>query len=54
MPSILAFSGSLRAKSFNTILLHAAVGATPAGTTVTVGSIEDIPGFAAFVAKQRG
>jgi NAD(P)H-dependent FMN reductase len=43
MPSILAFSGSLRAKSFNTMLLHAAVGVTPAGTTVTVGSIKDIP-----------
>jgi NAD(P)H-dependent FMN reductase len=43
MPSILAVSGSLRAKSFNTMLLHAAVAAAPAGTTVEVGTIKDIP-----------
>ena len=43
MPTILAISGSLRAKSFNTMLLHAAVVATPAGTTTEVGSIKDVP-----------
>jgi NAD(P)H-dependent FMN reductase len=43
MTTILAISGSLRAKSFNTMLLHAAVAATPAGTTVELGSIKDIP-----------
>lgn len=43
MTTILAFSGSLRAKSSNTMLLHAAVAATPAGTTLTVGSIKGIP-----------
>jgi len=43
MPSILALSGSLRSKSFNTMLLHAVVGVAPAGTTIEVGSIKDIP-----------
>lgn len=43
MPTILAISGSLRAKSFNTMLLHAAVTATPSGTTTEVASIKDIP-----------
>ncbi|MDB4939218.1 MAG: NADPH-dependent reductase [Labilithrix sp.] len=43
MATILAISGSLRAKSFNTMLLHAAVAATPAGTTIEVGSIKGIP-----------
>jgi len=41
--TIVALSGSLRAKSFNTMLLHAAAGAAPAGTTVDVASIKDIP-----------
>jgi chromate reductase len=43
MATILAISGSLRARSFNTQLLRAAIAATPAGTTVEVGSIKDIP-----------
>lgn len=43
MPTILAISGSLRAKSYNTMLLHAAVAAAPPGTTIEVGSIKDIP-----------
>jgi chromate reductase len=43
MPTIVAISGSLRAKSFNTMLLRAAVAAAPAGTTLEVGSIRDIP-----------
>ena len=43
MPTILAISGSLRNKSFNTMLLRAAVVATPAGTTTTIASIKDIP-----------
>jgi NAD(P)H-dependent FMN reductase len=40
MPSILALSGSLRSKSFNTMLLHAVVGVAPAGTTIE-GAIVD-------------
>jgi chromate reductase len=44
MRTILAISGSLRAKSFNTMLLHAAVKATPAAAaTVEVASIKEIP-----------
>ncbi len=43
MPNILAISGSLRTKSFNTMLLRAAVAAAPAGTTVETASIRDIP-----------
>jgi NAD(P)H-dependent FMN reductase len=43
MPTVIAISGSLRVKSFNTMLLRAAVAATPAGTTIEVGSIKDIP-----------
>ncbi len=43
MPTIVAISGSLRAKSFNTMLLHAAVAAAPEGTTFEVLSIRDVP-----------
>jgi chromate reductase len=43
MPTIIAISGSLRTKSFNTMLLNAAVAAAPSGTTVEIGSIKDIP-----------
>lgn len=43
MPRIVAISGSLRSKSFNTMLLRAVVEAAPAGTTVDVASIQDIP-----------
>ena len=43
MPSILAISGSLRSRSFNTMLLHAVVETAPAGTAIEIGSIRDIP-----------
>jgi len=43
MPTILAFSGSLRAKSFNTMLLHAAVAAQKAGTTIEIATNKGIP-----------
>ena len=42
MPTIVAISGSLRSKSFNTMLLRAAIEVTPAGTTIDVASIKDI------------
>ncbi|HEU0031482.1 MAG TPA: NADPH-dependent FMN reductase [Kofleriaceae bacterium] len=43
MPNIVAISGSTRRASFNTMLLRAAIERVPEGTTITVGSIRDIP-----------
>jgi NAD(P)H-dependent FMN reductase len=43
MPTIVAIAGSLRAKSYNLMLLHAAVELAPAGTSVEAASIKDIP-----------
>lgn len=43
MTTIVAISGSLRAKSYNTMLLHAAVKVAPAGTQIEVGTIKGIP-----------
>jgi|KBSSwiStaDraftv2_1062776.scaffolds.fasta_scaffold06159_5 NAD(P)H-dependent FMN reductase len=43
MTKIIGISGSLRRGSFNTALLHAAVAAAPAGTTIALGSIRGIP-----------
>jgi NAD(P)H-dependent FMN reductase len=43
LPTIIGFSGSLRRGSLNTMLLRAAVEAAPAGTTIEVGTIRDIP-----------
>lgn len=40
---ILAISGSLRAGSYNTMLLRAAIPLAPAGTTIEEGSIRGIP-----------
>jgi len=43
MTTILAIAGSVRAKSFNAMLLRAAVELAPAGTTIEAASIQDIP-----------
>src|ERR1041384_2127957 len=43
MTTILAIAGSVRAKSYNAMLLRAAVAAAPQGATVEVGSIAGIP-----------
>jgi chromate reductase len=43
MTTILAISGSVRARSFNQMLLHAAAEVAPAGITVESASIKDIP-----------
>jgi NAD(P)H-dependent FMN reductase len=43
MTTIVAIAGSVRARSFNLMLLHAAVELAPAGTTVESASIKDIP-----------
>jgi chromate reductase len=40
---ILGISGSLRKGSFNTLLLNAAAKLAPAGTTIEIASIRDIP-----------
>lgn len=45
MPTILGVSGSLRRGSFNTLLLRAAVELAPAGTTIEIESIRDIPPY---------
>lgn len=43
MTTILGIAGSLRAKSYNAMLLRAAVELAPAGTTVEIASIAGIP-----------
>ena len=43
MPNIVGISGSLRRGSFNTALLHAAVELAPAGTTIEIASIAEVP-----------
>ena len=43
MPKIIGISGSLRRGSFNTSLLRAAVEFAPAGTTIQIASIAEIP-----------
>jgi chromate reductase, NAD(P)H dehydrogenase (quinone) len=41
--AILGIAGSVRAKSYNAMLLRAAAAMAPPGTTVEIASIEDIP-----------
>jgi chromate reductase, NAD(P)H dehydrogenase (quinone) len=43
MTTILAIAGSVRARSYNQMLLRAAAALAPQGTTVESGSIKDIP-----------
>jgi chromate reductase, NAD(P)H dehydrogenase (quinone) len=43
VPTVIGISGSLRRGSFNTALLRAAVVAMPAGSILTIESIEGIP-----------
>ena len=54
MTSILALSGSLRAKSFNSMLLQAAVAVAPAGTSLEIGSTRDIPLYDGDVEARSG
>jgi NAD(P)H-dependent FMN reductase len=53
MTTIFAISGSLRSDSLNTKLLHQARALAPAGVTVTIGSIRDVPLYDADV-EARG
>lgn len=43
MTTLIGISGSLRRQSLNTALLRAAVGLTPAGATLEIADISDIP-----------
>ena len=43
MRTIIAIAGSLRTRSYNTMLLNAAIELAPSGLTVEVGSIRGIP-----------
>jgi chromate reductase len=53
MAKILGISGSLRRASFNAALLRAAAELAPAGTTIEIASIRDIPLYDADV-EARG
>ena len=54
MSTILAISGSLRAGSFNTMLLRAAIAAAPGGTTVEAASIAGVPLYDGDVEAAQG
>ena len=43
MPNIIGISGSLRRGSFNTKLLRAAAGYAPAGSSIEIASIHEVP-----------
>ncbi len=54
MTKILGISGSLRAKSFNTMLLHAAAQTLEEGAELEIGSIRGIPLFDQDVEDAEG
>ncbi len=54
MTTILGLSGSLRAGSFNSALLRAAVGQMPAGVTLEVGTIKGIPLYDGDLEAKQG
>ena len=54
MAHIVGISGSLRLASFNTMLLNAAAGVAPAGSTIDVRSIAGIPLYDGDVETQEG
>lgn len=43
MPTILGVSGSVRAGSYNSMLLRALVAAAPGGTSIEIATIADVP-----------
>ena len=51
--TVLALSGSLREKSYNTALLHEAKRLAPAGMTIEIASLREIPLYDADV-EARG
>jgi len=52
--TIIGFSGSLRRASFNAMLLRAAAELAPAGTTIAIESIREIPLYDADVEASTG
>jgi chromate reductase, NAD(P)H dehydrogenase (quinone) len=54
VPLIVGISGSLRRLSFNTLLLRTAAELAPAGTTIAIESIRDIPLYDADVEAASG
>jgi chromate reductase, NAD(P)H dehydrogenase (quinone) len=54
LPTIIGISGSLRRGSFNAMLLRAAAELAPAGTTIAIESIRDIPLYDADVEASTG
>ncbi len=54
MPTIIGLSGSLRRGSFNSALLRAAAGLTPAGSTIDIASIRDIPLYDGDLEAEHG
>jgi chromate reductase, NAD(P)H dehydrogenase (quinone) len=54
MPTIVGVCGSLRSGSFNMMLLRAMAGAAPAGTTIEIASIRDIPLYDGDVEASSG
>ena len=54
MATIVGICGSLRRQSFNRMLLNAAAAAAPAGTSIDVASIRDIPLYDGDVEAEQG
>jgi chromate reductase len=54
MPTIIGISGALRRGSYNAALLRGAVELAPAGLSIEVGSIRDIPLYDADVEAEHG
>ncbi len=54
MTTIVGISGSLRAGSFNSALLRAALGEMPAGATLEIATIEGIPLYDADLETAQG
>jgi len=52
--TILGIAGSVRARSYNAMLLRAAAAVAPPGTTVEIASIEDIPLYNGDVEASSG
>lgn len=54
MTQLIGLSGSLRKDSFNSALLRAAAGLTPAGTELTIGTIAGIPLYNGDIEASEG